>query len=281
MSLKRFAAAGFCLVLSLMPLAASAQDKDQDDPLVATVNGAPIHRSDVLRAASALPPQYQAQLEQIFPALVERLVDFKLLAEAADAAGLAKDEEVKRRLAELREDVMREVYLERQIAERIDDASLRARYETFLEQNPGKAEIHARHILVEDEATAKEVIAELDKGTDFAELAKERSTGPSSARGGDLGFFTADQMVPEFSEQAFALNDGQHSEKPVQTQFGWHVIKVEERRTSAQPTFEAVEEQLREDLSRDAIGTVLNDLRAGAEIEIIPQPGEAPESANQ
>lgn len=281
MSFKRFATAGFGLALILVPFAASAQDKDQDDPLVAKVNGAAIHRSDVLKAAGALPPQYQAQLDQIFPALVERLVEFKLLAEAANAAGLAKDAEVERRMAELRSDVMREVYLDRQIAKRIDDASLQARYKTFLEQNPAKSEIHARHILVEDEAAAKEVIAELAKGKDFAELAKERSTGPSSERGGDLGFFTADQMVPEFSEQAFQLKDGQHSEKPVQTQFGWHVIKVEERRNSAQPTFEAVVEQLREELSRDAISTVLTDLRAGAEIEIVPQPGAAPEGASQ
>jgi peptidyl-prolyl cis-trans isomerase C len=270
-----------CLALILVPLAASAQDKDQDDPLVARVNGKAIHRSDVLKAASALPPQYQAQLDQIFPALVERLVDFKLLAEAADAAGLDKDEEVKRRLAELRNDVMREVYLERQIDERVDDDALQARYKTFLKENPGKAEIHARHILLEDEAAAKEVIAELDKGKDFAELAKERSTGPSSERGGDLGFFTADQMVPEFSEQAFALKDGQYSKTPVQTQFGWHVIKVEERRTGAPPAFEAVQEQLREDLSRDVISTVLTDLRAGAEIEIIPPPGGASEGASQ
>ena len=281
MSFKRFATAGFCLALTLVPFAASAQNKDQDDPLVARVNGAAIHRSDVLEAASALPPQYQAQIDQIFPALVERLVDFRLLAEAANAAGLAKDDEVKRRMAALRDDVMREVYLERQIAKQVDEDSLQARYESFLEENPAKAEIHARHILVEDEATAKEVIAKLDGGKDFAELAKERSTGPSSARGGDLGFFTADQMVPEFSEQAFKLKDGQHSEQPVQTQFGWHVIKVEERRAGAQPTFESVEEQLREDLSRDAINTVLTDLRAGAEIEIIPQPGGASEGASQ
>jgi len=281
MFFKGFAAAGFGLALILLPFAVTAQDKDQDDPVVATVNGAAIHRSDVLKAARALPAQYQAQLDQIFPALVERLVDFKLLAEAANAAGLAKDEEVKLRMAELRNDVMREVYLDRQIAERIDEAALQARYKTFLEENPAKAEIHARHILVEDEAAANEVIAELGKGKDFAELAKERSTGPSSERGGDLGFFTADQMVPEFSEQAFALKDGQYSEKPVKTQFGWHVIKVEERRNSAQPTFEAVEQQLREELSRDAVTTVLTDLRAGAEIEIVPQPGGAPEGASQ
>jgi peptidyl-prolyl cis-trans isomerase C len=281
MSLLRYATATLCLALALWPLAASSQDKNQDDPLVATVNGAEIHRSDVLEAAKSLPPQYQTQLEQIFPALVERLVDFRLLADAAGKSGLAKDAEVKRRLDTLRSDVMREVYLERQIAERVNETALRAQYKTFLEQNPPKSEVHARHILVEDEATAKDLIAELDKGADFAELAKEKSTGPSSERGGDLGYFSADQMVPEFSEQAFKLKQGEHTKQPVQTQFGWHVIKVEERRAGTQPSFEAVEGQLREELSREAINSVLSGLRDGAKIEIVPQQGAAPAGAAQ
>jgi len=281
MSLKGFASAGFGLALILVPFAAWAQDKDQDDPLVARVNGAAIHRSDVLKAASALPPQYQAQIDQIFPALVERLVDFKLLAEAADSAGLAKDDEVKRRMAELRQDVMREVFLERKIDEQVSESALQARYQTFIAENPAKPEVHARHILVEDEAAAKAVIVELDNGADFAELARERSTGPSSVRGGDLGFFTADQMVPEFSQAAFALESGQHSATPVQTQFGWHVIKVEESRTGEAPTFESLEQQLREELSREAVTTVLSDLRAGAAIVVVPLEGSPTEGGTQ
>lgn len=263
------------LALASLPVAASAQD---DDPLVATVNGKEIHRSEVLEAARSLPAQYQSQLQQLFPMLVERVVDFHLLSEAAGKAGFAKDKEVKRRLAKLQEDVIREVYIQRQIDKRVNDVAVRKRYDEFLAGNPAKPEVHARHILVEDEATAKELIKKLDGGADFAELAKESSTGPSASRGGDLGYFTADQMVPEFSEQAFKLEDGQYSKAPVKTQFGWHVIKVEDRRESAPPAFEGMEQQLREELSREAVGTVLSDLREGAKVAIVsPLPAAFPE----
>ena len=142
------------------------------------------------------------------------------------------------------------------------------------------ASAQARHILVETSEAAQDLKTQIENGADFGALAQEHSQCPSGRKGGDLGTFGPGQMVKEFDEVVFSapLNAVQG---PVQTQFGWHVIKVEERRSSAQPTFEAVEAQLREDLSRDAISTVLSDLRAGAEIEIVPQPGGAPESANQ
>jgi peptidyl-prolyl cis-trans isomerase C len=268
------------LVLALLPAAVSAQDtKPADDPLVATVNGAEVYRSEVLDAARSLPPQYQAQLQQIFPMLVERVVDFRLLSEAAGEAGLAQDQEVKSRLAKLQDDVMREVYLQRQIDKQVSEAALRKRYDDFLAANPAQPEVHARHILVEDEATAKDMIVKLDGGADFAELAQEHSTGPSSSRGGDLGYFTADQMVPEFSEKAFELKNGEHSKAPVQTQFGWHVIMVEDRRDSTPPAFENMEQQLREEASRDVVNGVLSNLREGAKIDIVsPLPPVMPES---
>jgi peptidyl-prolyl cis-trans isomerase C len=265
-------------VLFALATLSGAAFAQSDDPLVATVNGKEIRRSEVLEAARSLPPQYQSQIEQLFPMLVDRMVDFQLLSEAAGAAGLAQDEEVKRRVAELQDDVMREVYIQRQIEEQVDDAALRKRYDEFLAANPPKPEIRARHILLEDEAVAKEMIAQLEGGADFAELAKENSTGPSASRGGDLGYFSEEQMVPEFSEQAFALANGEHSKSPVKTQFGWHVIKVEDRRDGTPPAFEGMEQQLREELSREVVGTVLGDLRAGATVEIVsPLPAAFPE----
>jgi len=130
MSFPRSRAAVLMMALASLPFVASAQDtKPADDPVVATVNGDKVYRSEVLEAARGLPPQYQAQMQQIFPMLVERVVDFRLLSEAADEAGLAKDEEVKRRLAKLQNDVMREIYLQRQIDEKVDNAALRTRYD--------------------------------------------------------------------------------------------------------------------------------------------------------
>ena len=265
--------AALMLVAAGLPADGIAQEAgSEDDPLVAKVNGEEVRRSEVLEAARALPAQYQAQLDQIFPMLVERVVDFRLLASAAQSAGLADDEEVESRMDRLRLEVMREVYLERRLDERVTAVALQSRYDAFLVANPPAEEVRARHILLADEESAKETIVSLNGGGDFAELARERSTGPSAAQGGDLGYFTAEQMVAEFSQAAFAMEAGTYSKEPVQTQFGWHVIKVEDRRKSEAPPFEEMEGQLRQELQREAVTTILSELRQGAAIEILPTP---------
>ena len=270
MTIRNLRTAALAMTLAFVPFYALAQQAGSgDDPLVATVNGEKIFRSEVLETAKSLPPQFQQQLDQVFPALVNRLVDFRLLAVAANGAGLADDEEVKSRLAELRQNVIREVFLERKIDEHVTDEALRGRYDKMIAENPAEAEVHARHILVADEAAAKEVIVALDGGADFAELARERSTGPSGPQGGDLGYFTQEQMVPEFAQAAFAMEAGSYTDEPVQTQFGWHVIKVEDRRETAPAPFEEVEEQLREEASREVVNAVLGELREGATIEVV------------
>ncbi len=267
------------LATAMAAFAAAAQDETPAaDPPVARVNGETILRSEVMAAARNLPAQYQAQLAAVFPLLVERLVDLKLLGLAAADAGLADDEEVARRLAKQRESIMREVFIERLVEERVSDDAVKAQYEVYLEKNPPKDEVNARHILVENEADARQVIADLDGGAEFEELAKTRSKGPSSAQGGDLGYFTRGDMVPEFSDAAFALEPGKHSRDPVQTQFGWHVIKVEDRRTQPAPAFEELEEQLRNQLAEKAVGDEVRALREKASIEVIG--GEAAQSGS-
>ena len=138
-----------------------------------------------------------------------------------------------------------------------------------MEDNPPRDEVKARHILVEEEEQAREIIAELDGGADFAELAEEHSTDPSAeGRGGDLGFFTRDRMVAPFAEAAFAMEPGTHSAEPVETQFGWHVILVEERREGTAPEREAVEGQLQEIIAAEVIEDTRTELRETAEIEM-------------
>ena len=254
---------------------ALAQDS-ADDPTVAKVNGKPILRSEVFKLASELPQEYQAQIGVIFPMLVERLVDLKLIALAAADAGLSDDAEVARRLELHREEVMRDVFIERALAKALTDEVLQARYKTYLDDNPPETEVSARHILLESEDDAKTVISDLDQGADFATLARERSTGPSSSQGGELGFFTKDQMVPEFAEAAFALDAGAYSKAPVETQFGWHVILVEERRTQAPPAFEDVEAELQSEVSRETVRDMVAEMREGAEIEMMQNPMGAP-----
>ena len=269
--LIRTLSAALAAMLTLAATAAVAQQAAPDeDPVVARVDGEEILRSKVFEFAQGLPPQYQAQLAQIYPLLVERLVDFSLASKAGRAAGLATDDEVKRRVAAAEERVIREVYLERQIDSRVTDDGVKAKYEEHIVANPPATEHHARHILVETEEAAREIITKLDGGADFAELAKELSTGPSGPQGGDLGYFTAEQMVPEFATATETLEPGQYSKDPTQTQFGWHVIKVEDRRQAAPPPLEQLEGQLREELARNAMEAVLIELRQGAEVEILP-----------
>ncbi len=269
MSNFRVLAGAVVLALIAFPAVLHAQqDGTPDDLVVARIDGEEIRQSEVMAMARTLPPQYQAQLKQYYPLLVQRLVDFKL----------ADDEAVRVRLAKAEEQVIREGYIEREVLAQITDDALQAEYKDFVANNPPATEHHARHILVTSEEAAREVIAKLDEGVDFAELAKERSTGPSGVKGGDLGYFTADQMVPEFSEAAAKLEPGQYSKDPVQTQFGWHVIKVEDRRTAAPPGFEEVEKKLREELAREAVTAIFKQLREGATVEIVSE-AAAPEGA--
>ncbi len=270
-NLRVLAAAAVMALIAFPAVLHAQQGGAPDDPVVARVDGEEIRQSDVMEMARTLPAQYQSQLTQLYPLLVQRLVDFKLAGKAGRAAGLAEDAAVRARVIEAEERAIREAYIEREVLARITDDALQAKYTDFVANSPPTIEHHARHILVTSEEAAREVIAKLDEGADFAELAKESSTGPSGAQGGDLGYFTADQMVPEFSEVAAKLDPGQYSKDPVQTQFGWHVIKVEDRRTAEPPGFEEVEPQLREAMARDAVAAIFNDLRDGVTVEIVSE----------
>lgn len=264
--------AGF--LLGAAPSYVLAQDtseavEEEDDPVVAVVDGTPILFSDVTAYAFTLPPQYRQAFNQIFPFLVQRLIDLALIDKAAKADGLADDQEVQDRVNKLTVEVMREVYMERFLADEVSPEEVEARYQSYLQENPPEEEIHARHILLESEDEARQVIAQLDEGADFAALAEEHSTGPSAAQGGDLGYFTGQQMVPNFAEAAFALEPGSYTKDPVQTEFGWHVILVEDKRTKSPPTFEQLEPQLKQELQGAAVESHLAGLRADAEIEVI------------
>lgn len=238
------------------------------DPIVATVDGAPIRRSDVAEVQRTLPPQFQQiPLEMLYPAVIERLIDSKLIANAAKKENLQNDPQVKQRVASLEERVMQEAYLTRRLENVVTEDALRTRYEKFVKENPPKEEIRARHILVSSEAQANEVIAQLKKGADFAALAKEKSTDPSGKQnGGDLGYFSREEMVPEFSEAAFKLKPGETTSTPVKSQFGWHVIKLEDRRQTT-PALAEMREQLAGEIQEEAVNDILGGLRKDAKVE--------------
>jgi len=150
----------------------------------------------------------------------------------------------------------------------ISEADIKARYEKEVAAQPPEEEVKARHILVKTKEEAEDIIKQLDKGADFAKLAKEKSTGPSADKGGELGFFTKDQMVPEFSKAAFALKPGEYTKEPVKTQFGWHVIQVEDKRTTPPPPLDQVADQVKQVLMRERYFDVLKDARKNMKVDV-------------
>ena len=246
----------------------TAPGKVADDPVVARVNGVELHRSTVEAAQRSLPKQYQqAPLEQIYPQLLNQLVNGMLIADAGRKAKLADDPEVKKRTVQAEDRIIQDVYINRAVAAGMTDAKLHEQYDKFVKEQPPKEEVSARHILVASEDEAKAVIAELDKGADFATLAKQKSTDPAKDTGGDLGYFARDQMVPEFAEAAFKLGKGEYTKTPVHTQFGWHVIKVEDRRTAAPPSFEESKNELTGAVAQEIIMGKVKTLRDAAKVE--------------
>jgi peptidyl-prolyl cis-trans isomerase C len=244
------------------------------DPVVAIVGGEKLYGSEVNLMHQSLPAQYrQLPLQMIYPQLVERLVDRKLLATAAIDAGVKGDKDYKRRAAYAIEALLQEIYVVRKIESVLTEERLRADYEKMIADLPSEDEVKASHILLETEDEAKAVIAEIKGGADFVEVAKAKSTGPSAANGGDLGYFTKGRMVPEFSEAAFAMKVGEVGDEPVKTQFGWHVIKVEERRKAPPPSFEESVDKLRDEGAREIIAAELASLRQGIEIKMFNPDG--------
>ena len=241
---------------------------DDGATVLATVDGRPVTLEEVRIAIASLPAEYQEMARgSMASMMVQQVVDLKLLAGLATGAGIADDADYQTELAFLTEQLMREHYLRKLYSEKVTDESVRARYEDLVERLAGEPEIRARHILVETREEAEAVAAKIAGGADFAEQAKESSIGPTGPNGGDLGFFGREAMVAEFAEAAFALDAGEVS-GPVETQFGWHIIKVEETRSREAPAFELVEADIREELSRMAMSEALTGARETAEVEI-------------
>ncbi len=257
--------------LALVPLTASAQETQPDpgrDPVVATVDGDDIRLSEVIDTRSQLPLQYQSMpIEAMFPGLVERLIDMRLVAREARANGLADDPDVRRELAQIENQIISRVFLTRRIDAMITEDVVQSRYDEHIAALPPDEEVSARHILLETEEDALAVIVRLQDGADFVELAAEESIGPSADRGGDIGYFGRDNVVPEFADAAFALEPGQISEAPVESEFGWHVIKVDDRRPIAPPTLEEMREQLVTEISQQLIAELIDGLRDAATVE--------------
>jgi len=263
-------------MLAALALALPASDaRSQADPVVAKVNGVEVRQSDLTLAEEDMGQQAQqltgdARKEY----LLAYIADVILVSKAAEAKKVADQKDFKSRLAFIRNKLLMEVMLDAEGKAAVTDQSVKQAYEDAVKQMSGDQEVRARHILVPTEAEAKKILDEIKKGTDFAELAKQKSKDPgAAAEGGDLGYFTKDQMVPEFAETAFKLDKGQLSD-PVKTQFGWHVIKVEDKRAKPAPGFDEVKDQVKAFVMRKAQADLVGKLREGAKIERMDKPAE-------
>ena len=236
--------------------------------VVATVGEETVYLAEILQMAQRLPEQYKKlPLPAVYPSLLQRAIDARLIATAGRAAGYAENTQVKKRLHDAESQIISEIFLTEAVGDRITDEALRKRYEERKASFAGGDQVKARHILLETEEVAREVIAEMAKGGDFAALAAKHSTGPSATSGGDLGWFAEGQMVPEFSAAAFALAPGELTTEPVKTQFGWHVILVEDRKTGEAPPFEQARQQLASDMSQTILREMLEVLRKETKVE--------------
>lgn len=271
MRLASAALAGcFVVALGALPLRAA-----EPDPVLAKVNGAEIKQSDVALAEEELGPS----LAQMDPAtkkenVLSFLIDMKIVAKAAEDKKIADREDFKKRLEFAKNRLLMDNLLSVEGKAATTDDAMKKVYDEAAKQITGEQEVHARHILVETEDEAKAVEAELKKGADFAELAKKKSKDPGASDGGDLGFFTKDQMVPEFSAAAFALEPGKISD-PIKTQFGWHIIKVEEKRNRKAPDFAQVKPQIETYVTRKAQSEYVTKLRETAKVERLDKPDDA------
>ncbi len=251
-------------------LLAAGPALSQSDPVVAKVNGMEIRESDLTMAEEDVgqnPQTQQLTGDAKRDYLVSYVADVMLVAKAAEGKKVGDQKEFKSRLAFIRNKLLMETLLQQEGKAALTDAAMKKVYDDAVKQMGAEQEMRARHILVPTEDEAKAVLAEIKKGTDFAELAKQKSKDPgAAAEGGDLGYFGKEQMVPEFAETAFKMDKGQMSD-PVKTQFGWHIIKVEDKRAKPVPEFTQVKEQVETYVVRKAQADYIHKLQEGAEIE--------------
>lgn len=266
MKIKRLTLGLFTIALYLsVPF---SELRANEDTIVAKVNGLKIYKSMLVSAQRLLPQQYQKiPLEQIYPALVDTVIDMKLSAADARRRNLHKTGDFKVLMARIEDQMLQRTALQNEIDKALTDEALKKRYNDLIKKSETSSELRARHILVKTESDAKAIIKELNEGADFEATAKNKSTGPSGPNGGDLGFFGKGQMVPEFEKAAFALDKGEITSSPVKTQFGWHIIKVEGYRKTEPPTFASVKQKLETEISQEVSAAYVSDLRKLAKIE--------------
>jgi peptidyl-prolyl cis-trans isomerase C len=268
-------AAGLAVLAVVTPPGARAQAPDQKpgssgaqaapavpDPIVGSVEGHLIYLSELGEASKTLPENLRSlPFDTLYPVLLDRMIDHQALVIMARRRGLEAQKQVQREIQAATDGILEGAYLGAVAAPLVNEQAIQARFNRQFANRPATDEVHARHILVTTEAEARKVMDDLKKGADFATIARVVSKDPDASRGGDLGFFRREQVWPGFADVAFALQPGQVAPDPVKNEFGWHVVKVEERRLVAPPSFADVREQLKQELLAAAVQQAIEKAR--------------------
>lgn len=261
--------------ISLVTFLAVATPVNAADPVVANVNGQKFTYSQVMEAKANLPKQYQSAPEdKIFPVLLNQIVDTYLIEKAAVAGGLENKPEVKKAIEKAKEGIIAQAFLLDKVKDVITDKSIQDKYNEVIKNFPQEKEVHLRHILADNKETAQSVIKALKNGTDFKKLASTKSKDGTAKDGGDLGFFRKSELPQELATEAFALKPGTYSQEPVKTDFGWHVLMVEQIRDAVPPKFEDIKDELKGLMTQEAVVGVVKDLRSKAKIELFDKEGK-------
>ncbi|MBR1825138.1 MAG: peptidylprolyl isomerase [Alphaproteobacteria bacterium] len=236
---------------------------EKNNGIAAIVNGEQITVADIEEAYNQNPQiKMQVPFEEFYNHAIDVMVNSKLALQAATAANIQATPEYQKQLAELQDEVARQVYLEQKVNEKVTDADIQKVYDEYVSKFEGEKEVKAKHILVDTEDLAKEIISKLDNGEAFEDLARQYSKDQP-----DLGYFTANAMVPEFSEAAFKLEKGAYSKEPVKTEFGYHIILVEDTRTTEPLPLENLKEQIKATLGQQAVVEIIKEMNDSAQIE--------------
>ena len=256
---KKYAALALTGALLFSAAQANAEGKDG---VAATVNGKNITVAEI-RDAYNMNPGIKAKVpfDEFYEKTLDVFVDGELVYQAAVADKVTESAEYKKQLKNMKEELARKVYLEQKVDKMVGDEQLKQVYADYKKSFKAEKEVKAKHILVDNEAKAKEVIAKLNKGGNFDKLAKEYSKEPA-----DLGYFPKGAMVPEFADAAFALKKGQYSKTPVKTQFGYHIIKVEDIRDAKPLSYEQIKPQLKSMMAQGAMGKIFQDINKDAKV---------------
>ena len=238
------------------------------NPVVAVVDGKEITRVDVYRFIQTMPEQMQQlPVSTVYPMAMEQVINTRIVQNKADTADITETEEFKREMDIAKQQIARNLYLQREVDKKISEGKIKDAYDDYIKKIPDVEERRALHILLETEEEAKEVIEKLKAGEKFEDLARTMSKGPTSVRGGDLGYFTKNEMVPEFAEAAFKMEENSTLETPVKSQFGWHVIRVLDVRERPKPTLEQMKPVIQAELRREVLDDLLQKWRKGVKVE--------------